>query len=232
MHPAPMDRTRWRVLQLLKAAIERSGDRPTTLAKRAGMAPTNITRFLDKPETAPIPSTPTLVKIMETAGMADFPLRERDSRLDAVQVVGEVAAGEWVDAIEWPPADRFEVQVPIDPAFSTVRRFGLRVKGTSMNREYPEKSVVICVDFRELDERPKTGDHVVVYTHRPDGLIEATVKEFQEDERGQFWLWPRSDDPLYQAPTQIPPDGKAANGTRIEIVALVIGSYRKRPPRR
>lgn len=94
-----------------------------------------------------------------------------------------------------------------------------------MNIDYPEGSIAIWVqmlDFRE----PRDGDDVVVYSHRRDGTIEATLKQYRVDERGDKWLWPRSHDPQHQAPvnTRTPPDDVA----EIEIVGIVIGSYRPR----
>ena len=75
-------------------------------------------------------------------------------------------------------------------------------------------------------------------------MIEATVKEYVVDDDGQVWLWPRSSHPEYQQPfllkERIDRDmGSEANSTEtdnryrevyaddFEIVALVIGSYRR-----
>ena len=93
-----------------------------------------------------------------------------------------------------------------------------------MNLEYPEGSIVICVKFIELEAEPESGQRVVVYRHAPDGEIEATIKEFQIDDAGYPWLWPRSTSPEFQEPI------KVNDGDEIEIVALVIGSYRPENP--
>lgn len=93
-----------------------------------------------------------------------------------------------------------------------------------MNLEYPPGSVAIWVDV--LDSRPpRHEDHVVVYAHRPDGKIEATIKELRID-GAMRWLWPRSNDPQHQTPLDIdtPPEGVET----IEIKGLVIGGYKPR----
>ena len=94
-----------------------------------------------------------------------------------------------------------------------------------MDLEYKPGSVVIWVDF--LDFRPpRHEDHVIVYSHRGDGSIEATVKELRVDEDGKRWLWPRSSRPEHQLPIDLdnPPDEIES----VEIKGIVIGDYRPR----
>jgi SOS-response transcriptional repressor LexA len=140
-----------------------------------------------------------------------------------IWVVGYVQAGMFREAVEWDRSRWYEVDVPVPERFRRVAK-ALEIRGNSMNLEYPDGSVAIWVDI--LDSRPaRHGDHVVVYAHRPDGKVEATIKELRID-RTTRWLWPRSDDPTHQTPMNIddPPEGISV----VEVKGLVIGGYRPR----
>lgn len=137
-----------------------------------------------------------------------------------VMVCGDVQAGAWREALQWPEEDWYEAPVPDDPRYAGVRRFALEVRGASMNRVYPDGTILICVNPAEAEMAPKPGQRVIVQRRSPEGLIEATVKELQQDEAGGYWLWPRSDHPEHQTPIRVD-DGEEA-----EITGLVIGSYR------
>lgn len=142
----------------------------------------------------------------------------------SIWVTGDVQAGAFRPAIEWDQSEWYPVDVPV-PARFRGRAKALEVRGTSMNVDYPEGSVAIWVDM--LDFRPpQSGDDVVVYSICQDDLIEATIKEYRIDEDGARWLWPRSHDPLHQAPVDIKNPGERVK--EIVIQGLVIGSYRPR----
>lgn len=169
-----------------------------------------------------------------------------------VFVRGLVQAGLWREAFEWPRDEWFPIPAPhSDPRYPGVERFGLLVRGTSMNVLYPEDTVLICVRFADIGRGPKSGERVVVQRVDPAGAIEATVKEFVRHEDGSLWLWPRSHDPRFQSPYQLKtagglqevpahfeglrPDPDPATAVTaflrtepeaFDILALVIGSYR------
>lgn len=139
-------------------------------------------------------------------------------------VVGEVNAGAWLEAVEWPREDWEPVYLPIDPAYSRMELYALRVKGPSVNKKYPDGSIIVCAKFIELGEEPQHEDFVVVYRRNAVGLVEATVKQIM---RGEFhWqLWPRSDNPKFQEPLEIPETDDVFGNDDIQIVARVVGSY-------
>jgi len=138
-------------------------------------------------------------------------------------VKGEVAAGVWHEAYEWPQDDwqtftgRADVTVDVDS------RFGLRVVGESMNQLYPHGSLVECVKLLAGAELV-SGKRVVVIREREDGDFEATVKEYIEDGEGVPWLWPRSNHPEFQAPWRA--DELQPGIVRIEVIAVVVASVR------
>lgn len=147
--------------------------------------------------------------------------------VDGVPVLGAVEAGIWVDAMEWPVPDQYEIRVPKEPRAKNP--FALLVKGQSMNLEFPEGSHVICVDIHAFWRDIKSGDFVVV-ERRSHDQVEATVKQIRIDESGQRWLWPRSSHPDHQMPIRLPsPDQAEAeqNGaTEIHLRAIVIAAHK------
>lgn len=136
-------------------------------------------------------------------------------------VKGSVAAGQWVEALEWPREDWQRLTGRPDINFSTEHRFFLRVVGDSMNLLYPEGTFVECVSvFAEPEIVP--GKRVVVVRERDDGMIEATVKELVELE-GRPWLTPRSSNPSHQAFALDEPEPGI---TEVRIIAVVVASVR------
>lgn len=152
-----------------------------------------------------------------------------------IQVCGEVQAGVWKEAQEWPLTDRYEITIPQDSAYPGLKRYGLMVKGQSMNRVFQEGSVVIVINFSELGRRPRNGDYVVAMQRSAvSDSFEATIKAVQIKAGGQMVLWPQSTEPEFQAPLVLPgPETtvcySAAESPNVTILALVVGSYMPMP---
>jgi hypothetical protein len=136
-----------------------------------------------------------------------------------VVVSAHVQAGYWAENWEWPDDDKYEVAVPADPVLEGFRLYGAETRGPSMNRRYPERSVLVFTDVRETEESPQPGKRYVVERRRADGLVEHTVKLLHQDEHGKFWLVPESSDPLYQEPISI--EAGARNGDEVVIIGRV-----------
>lgn len=149
-----------------------------------------------------------------------------DEPMERVEVVGTVQAGVWREALEAPADERFAVEVPRDRRFPGVRRFGLRVAGPSMNRIFPERSIVLCARFPDLGRDPEPDDYVVVLRNR-EGLVEATVKQLERSRDGRLWLSPRSDDPEHQTPWPLPAPTEARR-QGLEVYARVMADYEER----
>ena len=168
--------------------------------------------------------------------------------LQSIFVKGEVQAGVWREALEWHPSDWVSISAPVDNRFQGVERFGLLVRGSSMNRLYPDGTVVIVVQFHAIGRMPQKGERVVVLRRNPTTFeFEATLKEYDRDARGRHVLWPRSDDPDHQVPFVIGPDLAAGSegdvlpsilvggrlegpGDEVRVHSLVVGSYRPEVP--
>lgn len=152
--------------------------------------------------------------------------KEHTLAVESIMVRGQAEAGVWREAVERDESEWYAVTIPTDPIYAAATKFGLEFRGPSMDRHFPEGTVGIFVRVEELPHDIASGDRVLVERRRPDGHIEATVKEFVVDEQGKAWLWPRSNHPEYQAPVAY---DDVPNAT-VRITALLIGSYR--PERR
>lgn len=150
---------------------------------------------------------------------------------NVVYVKGDIQAGNWQDAIEWPREDWVPFIIPAGSKYEKFERYGLMVRGNSMNKIYPDKSIVIMVNFSEICGMPKNGD--IVSTIRRDPLtdcFEATLKRVEFRENGEVYLWPESNDPEYLKPIILPKltlhYGDTAGAPDLCIQGLVIGSVR------
>lgn len=139
----------------------------------------------------------------------------------SVPLLGEVQAGAWTEVAEEYAPEEF---VPIYLAgFEGAQLFALRIRGPSMDRHYPDGTMVIVCPAAEIGVRE--GDHVVVRRRR-GGLVETTIKEVVK-EKGGIALWPRSSDPAHQEPIRLDHARDADEGP--EIVGVVVSSYVIRP---
>lgn len=211
--------------EILRKFIQAKGLKIAPWCKQSGVDKNSVYNFLN--EHSQSLDLTTYAKLARTAHVPLWQLSGEEPEPPsptAIWVTGEVQAGAFRPAVEWDQTDWYAVDVPVPPRFRG-RAKALAVRGTSMNVDYPEGSVAIWVDM--LDFRPpQHGDDVVVYSVCQDDLIEATIKEFRVDEKGVKWLWPRSHDPLHQAPVEIHNPGDRIK--EIIIQGLVIGSYRPR----
>lgn len=178
-----------------------------------------------------LPEAPALVRLAKMANKSveDFlgQVELKATFTINVPVIGAVQAGTWLEATEWPADKQYSVTVIYRQEYVNARRFGLEVRGPSMNRHYPEGTILDCVSLYDLRQPLVSGQRVIVERRRADGLREATCKEYVIDRDGKAWLWPRSDHPEHQQPLPYHPESDPKNGVDlIEITALVVGSYR------
>lgn len=133
------------------------------------------------------------------------------NNLVPVRVIGEVQAGVWREAVEWPAEDnrRREINLPVAPHYQHLQPYALEVIGPSMDQIFSHGSLVVVVPFLNLGREPRQGDKVVALRSRPDGTWEVTVKEFVI-KGSKPYLWPRSNHPDFQTPIPVeePPDGE------------------------
>jgi hypothetical protein len=137
--------------------------------------------------------------------------------LRRVQVAAHIQAGLWAESWEWNEDSQYSVYIPDDPEFQGFRLFAAEARGPSMNKRYPERTVLVFNDVQETHEQPIPGKRYIVERRKPGGEAEHTVKLLHMDEDGKHWLLPESDDPRFQSAISI------EDGTGDEDVVIIIG---------
>lgn len=191
------------------------------LLKLASALDVNVNHFLKTQQ----------ITELQTNYKADSPIS-----METIYIRGEVQAGQWNAAAEWPKDDWIPLTVPMDQRYKHFTTFALTVKGDSMNLLYPEGTIVVAVNFADIGRNPEDGDCVI--TMRRDALTdcyEATLKIIQIKEDGSVLLWPKSDNPNFVKPIILPKitdeyqgngmDADIASSPDLSIQSLVIGSY-------
>lgn len=140
-------------------------------------------------------------------------------------LLGSIQAGHWLETTDAAEEAKPEM-VPVlrDPRFPHAKQYALRVVGDSMDLDYPDGSVVTCVDFADSGLQLGEGMLVHVERQRAGGqLVEITLKAV-ERRRGVICLVPHSSNPRHQA---FPLDGSDGDS---EIIArgVVIGGWSPR----
>lgn len=147
------------------------------------------------------------------AGPAQRQVKSGELEPRMVYVKGYVQAGEWAETWEWGDDEVYSVPVPDDPALRPFELHAAETRGPSMNKRYPEKTVLVFTDLIETGAHLELGRRYIVERERADGMREATVKTLWRDEAGKVWLLPESTDPRYQEP--IPIDGGEDDTVRV-----------------
>lgn len=132
-----------------------------------------------------------------------------------IKVRSFIEAGVWEQHAEWPEDDWYEVAIPDDPRYRTIELVGSETRGPSMNKRYPEHTVLVHTSIATSGETLELGKRYIVERERPDGTRETTVKTLSRDEAGKLWLMPESTDPRFQTPIPIDED--------IDAIVRVIG---------
>lgn len=164
-----------------------------------------------------------LEKLSAVFGVPPEQIIAAPSNVRIIRVQQHVQAGAWAESNQWDEDDWYDVAIPDDPALRMISLFGAETRGPSMNKRYPERTVVVVDSMIETGEPLQLGKRYIVERERPDGLREATVKQLWKDEAGRLWLLPESTDPLYQAPIAL--DG--SEGDTVRIVGRVRYSVQK-----
>lgn len=139
--------------------------------------------------------------------------------LRTVTVAAHVQAGQFAEAWEWNEGDQYPVAVPADPSLEGFKLYAAETRGPSMNRRWPEGTVVVFTNVVETGEMPTKGRRYVVERRRLGGDAEHTVKLLVQDADGKYWLMPESDDPRFQAPISV--DEGTGDGDVVTIIGRV-----------
>lgn len=223
------------VADAIEAMMQAQNTNPKRLAKEAGVGATYVRDIIEGRSLDP--KTGKLVQIAKALGCTLDELLGKGSAVEPVhttqiEVRGDVQAGVWREAIEWPQADWYAITVPLDVAFAGLHRYGLLVKGDSMDKVFPDGSIAVVINLVDLGRMPKTGEiAVVVQRSKTSNEFEATVKAVQVLDSGEIILWPQSTNPDFATPVRIKPGecDHDAGMPDVFIQALVVASYRPKP---
>lgn len=170
------------------------------LAKKVGVTQSAVSKWEDGKEPVRLDMIERLAEVFgveqdQFLGRNISVLSESGRR---IPVVGKLAAGDFLEAIDLPVDDRYDTQVHLSPEYDGLFIQGFEVSGDSMNMYYPDGTVVYAAQVHDLRGGLRNKDHVVVMRRRSDGMVEGTLKEYIKDEDGREWLWPRSTSPEHQ----------------------------------
>lgn len=136
-----------------------------------------------------------------------------------VRVTGYVEAGRYFD-IEDDPTIPGEIYAPTLGGFDVADQRAYMVAGNSINRVAKPGDILVCIDHIAIGADVRPGDLVIVERSRFGGqMIERTAKRLRRGSKGEWELWPDSDDPSYQSPTILT---EAAEHEEIRIAAKVL----------
>lgn len=138
-----------------------------------------------------------------------------------VPLIGVAGAGRLVDvtAMEEPT---YVVRLENDQ-FPNLKQYALRLEGRSMEKEFPDGSIVYCVPYEKARAAPTGGDFVHVVVKKTEQVEEWTVKRLRIQPDGSIELWPESYDPRYQKPMVFNP--RLSSGEQTVILrGYVIGA--------
>lgn len=171
-----------------------------------------------------MPDLENLQMLAKVLGVTPGSLLDGDSPVSigpTLFIKGEVAAGVWRAAAEWPESDWQTFTGRSDVSAKVEHRFGLRLVGDSMDLLYPPGSIVECVSlFGGAEALP--GRRVVIVRKNDRQEYEATIKELVEQD-GQMWAVPRSTN-LAHRPINLSEPEPGILETR--IAAIVVASIR------
>lgn len=125
---------------------------------------------------------------------------ERKTPRSRVPIMGEVAAGLWLEAdVFEPDQDNKSHLLPL-PDYPANAQYLLRVRGTSLNKIALPGDLIWCLDYGASGTSPSAGDLAVIERFTDGGgKIERTAKRIAAI-NGKIELVPESTDPRFKDP--------------------------------
>lgn len=209
----------------LREFRERLGLTLEGMAERTGVSVSQLSRWEAAKSNIPSERLPALAAAYECR-IGDI-FADDDSPYvplgPTLYVRGPVQAGAWHQVWELPESEWQSFTGRADVTAPLRDRFGVEVRGESMNDLYPPGTILECVSFLGGAEIA-SGRRVIVERVRVDGDREVTVKELYRDSEGVEWLVPRSSNPAFQTPIRA--DQQEPDIAEVRVIGTVVGSYR------
>ena len=205
----------------LQHFLKQSGLTPSELARRAQTSRQNVNRWLHGPlpperarELAPhlgVTAAELLFgpdqKMSKLNGSPQSSQRGPTPQLPSnghpvryLSVVGEVAAGRWLDvsALDFAP---YEEAVPVDHRWPADAVHGYVIRGASLNKRAHDGDIATVVSFEAFGRDIRAGDFVLVErTRQSTHQVELSIKLVGRTPDGRWQLLPYSTDPRHQEP--------------------------------
>jgi len=213
-------------MNAFKAARLAAGLTQEQLAERAGVSRITINRIEKKGPLsrkqarlfAPILNIDEKILILGQPAGDSF--EKSADGAGAVKMVGEVAAGIWLEADVFDEP-RFEpIPAVLDARYAPESQFALIVRGPSINKTAKDGATLLCASM-DSGISISDGDLVIVERTRAQGAMVETTAKFVRRRNGGYELWPHSTDPRYQNPLFISQD-ETDDDTSIRIKAKVL----------
>lgn len=205
---------------LLKERRLARGLSQAEVADQLGIATENYNRLETGKTELTLKKMERLARILHCRPI-DFLVNQAGTRM--VKVRASVQAGAWTESNEWPESDWYEVSVPDAEDLRRFPLYAAETRGPSMNKIYPEGTVVVFTAMADRPIDPQPGKRYIVERRRTDGMQEVTIKTLAKDDSGKFWLLPESTDPRFQAPIEI----NGNDGDTVQIIGNVVYSLRR-----
>lgn len=177
------------------------------------------------------PSADTVVGIMRSLGrdikevIKDAPPHQTESGAkEWLEVSGAVAAGVWREQSDWPPDERYKIEVGPCP-IRGAERFAVRMEGFSMDKTIPPGADLECLRVAYGTIEPRPGDLVIVERIAHD-LTEMTCKRLDLDE-DEWILRCESTKPEFQEVIRIgKPDPDAFIDDGVNVIGIVLKHHK------
>lgn len=214
----------------LNEALRVSGLKPHALAKKAGVAPTTITRPLNDPSFPFTPKAATLRKIADAAGIT---VPQGLAALSAVRpettelpLIGPVQAGAWLLVDDIAQDEPTYLTAALDRRYPHAPQWLREVRGDSMNaRNIFPGDLAHIVDVTAAGINLNSGMIVEVTRSRDGGALrEITLKEVEVTPDG-LTLWPRSSNPRWKDPVVM--DEGNHGDVEVQITGLLLAAIRR-----
>jgi SOS-response transcriptional repressors (RecA-mediated autopeptidases) len=178
--------------------LERSGKNQYEAADMLGITQPAFNHYLKDKRT---PKLSVATKFCEEFGCSLSYLYGLDElepigAMKQIPLIGQVEAGAWREACQLPENDWEYINYSVNENYKNKKIFALRVHGNSMNKVFPEGTILICCDIYDYEKEITDGKYVIAEHHKND-LCEATVKSYYRIDKDTVVLKPESTDPRY-----------------------------------
>lgn len=169
---------------------------PTALAREAGVAPSNLNRFLAGGEGMANLGARTIDKIARTAGhlqLNRFNSEHSDAEewtdpnafwLASVRVVATIEEDKLSNRLAYPVERQFMITVPLFGGIGR-RPLGFLVGDDHAARAFPRRSLVVGVEL--AGRAPRSGERLLVSKGKLD-YAAISVREYRVSPSGDAWL--------------------------------------------